>query len=107
MQFNKSAKVGRFGPTLVPDGSQAPSLVVRSDGRIGIRFIHIKTKTGQKNEDILKGFVARIENIPGFGFTDDDIKGKPRRPLDPLLDPTNLKCFQEAVMWLRDQLQRA
>jgi len=106
VQFNTSAKVGRFGPILVPNGSQAPSLVVRTDGRIGIRFIHIKTKTGQRNEEILKDFVARIKNIPGFAFDEDDIKGKPRRPLEPLLDPAHLKCLEEAVLWLRNQLQR-
>jgi len=107
VQFGRGSLLGRFGPVLFPDGSQAPTFVVRSDGRFTVRFMHIKARNGLRNETILKGFLTRLNQIPGLGFTEDDLKGKPRRRLDPLLDPLNLKVFKESIFWLRDQLERA
>jgi hypothetical protein len=106
VRFGDGAERGRFGPVLFPDSSQAPFFVVRSDGRFTIRFMHIKTKNGKRNETILRQFIAQLNQIPGLSYAADDISGKPNRPLEPLLNPSHLKLFQEAVLWLRDELER-
>jgi hypothetical protein len=106
LRFGHGAERGSFGPVLFPDWSQAPIFVVRSDGRFTIRFLHIKAKNGKRNETILKQFIAQLNQIPSLNFTEDDLQGKPNQPLEPLLNPSHLKLFQEAVLWLRDELQR-
>lgn len=106
VRFGHGAERGAFGPVLFPDSSQAPIFVVRSDGRFTIRFMHIKAKNGKRNETILRQFIARLNQIPGLSYTEDDVRGKPNRPLEPLLERSHLKLFQEAVLWLRDELQR-
>jgi hypothetical protein len=105
VEFGHGAQRGSFGPALL-NGSQARIFVVRSDGRFTIRFMHIKGKDGESNEALLKGFMTRLNRISGLNFTEDDLSGKPNRPLELLLDSSNLSLFQEAVLWLRNQLQQ-
>jgi hypothetical protein len=98
---------GAFGPVIVPEISEAALFVVRTDGRITMRFRNIKTRKGLRPESqILKEFIDRLGKIPSFDFTEKDLEGKPKRALDPLLTPSHLKLFQNAVLWLRDQLRR-
>jgi hypothetical protein len=106
VRFGHGAERGSFGPVLFPESSQAPFFLVRSDGRFTIRFMHIKAKNGKRNETILKQLIAQLNQIPGLTYAEDDVRGKPNRPLEPLLNPSHLKLFQEAVVWLRDELQR-
>ena len=106
VHFGHGAQRGSFGPLLFSGTSQAPLFVVRSDGRFTIRFMHIKAKNGERNGQTLRQFITRLNQIPGLNFTEDDLGGKPSRPLEPLLNPSHLKLFQDAVLWLRDELQQ-
>jgi len=103
IHFGQGAERGSFGPTLTHDGSEARMFVVRSDGRFTIRFMHLKTKSWIRDRAILNQFRERLNKIPSMNLTEKDLDGKPNKPLDLLLDPSNLNLFKDAVRWLKNE----
>ncbi|THJ21956.1 MAG: hypothetical protein CAF45_010860 [Nitrospira sp. CG24E] len=77
--------------------------MIRSDGRITIRFMYFKTKSWIEDRTVLNEFRERLNKIPGMDLNEKDLGGKPKRPLDLLLNPSNLNLFKSAVTWLREQ----
>ena len=107
IHFGQGAERGSFGPTLTHDGSEARVFVVRSDGRFTIRFMHLKTKSWIKDRAVLNEFRDRLNKIPGMTLTEKDLDGKPNKPLDLLLNPSNLNLFTDAIRWLKDKAASA
>ena len=103
IHFGQGTELGAFGPTLIHDGSEARVFVIRSDGRFTIRFMYLKTKSWIKDRTVLNEFRERLNKIPGMDLTEKDLGGKPKRPLDLLLNPSNLNLFKSAVTWLKEQ----
>lgn len=106
VRFGHGAQRGSFWPVPFPAASQTPLFKVRSDGRFVIPLHQINARNGERNEAILRQFIARLNQIPDLNFTEEDLRGRPKRKLELLLNPSHLKLFQEAVLWLRDELQR-
>jgi hypothetical protein len=106
VRFGNGEEVGAFGPSLAVG---SPSLfVVRSDGKLTIRFVYLKPKQWGWDRDVLITFAKKLNEIPlGAKFADEDLGGKPRRDLQLLINPSHLKQFQEAILWLRDQSNAA
>ncbi|MDH4078873.1 MAG: hypothetical protein OEU68_03565 [Nitrospira sp.] len=91
----------RFGPTFSLDGIGARAFIIKSHGQITFRFVEWKPMPWGKNRVIGKGFLERLNKIPGIDLSEEDLGRKPSRPLELLLDPTNFKFFKDAVSWLK------
>lgn len=106
VRFGHGAERGTFGPVPFPAVSQTQLFKVLSDGRFVIPLHQMTAKNGERNEAILRQFIARLNQIPDLHYTEGDLRGRPKRQLELLLNASHLKLFQEAVLWLRDELQR-
>ncbi|NGZ10856.1 MAG: hypothetical protein CV088_15960 [Nitrospira sp. LK70] len=90
----------RFGPTFRPDRSGPRMFLVKADGQIAFRFIEWKSMPWINDRAMLSGFLERLNKIPGFDLSEQDLSGKTGRRLDLLLSPANLNLFKNAVTWL-------
>lgn len=91
----------RFGPTFSLDGSGARAFLVKANGQITFRFIEWKPMPWGNDRVIGKGFLERLNKIPGFKLEEPDLEKKPSLPLALLLDPAHLDLFKKAVVWLK------
>lgn len=94
-------KSPRFGPTFRPDGSGPRMFLVKANGQIAFRFTDWKPMSWGNDRTIGKGFLERLDKIPGFDLAEPDLDKKRNVPLTLLLDPAHLDLFKKAASWLK------
>ena len=106
VRFSGTARA-RFGPTFGKDASDVRVFVIRVDGQFVFRFPDWRSKPWMKDRAILDGFRERLNKIPGLKLSEEDLDHKPIRPLNLLLNSTNLNMFKQAVSWLKQEIHLA
>lgn len=101
--WGKGAEQGSFGPSLYQEGSEAKMFEIQTDGHIMIRFMNLRTKSWNADRTLLNEYRERLNKIPGMELSEENLDGKPRRPLELLSNPSNLSLFKDAVCWLKDK----
>lgn len=91
----------RFGPTFDQDGVEARAFLIKANGQVTFRFIEWKPMPWINDRALLNEFLERLNKIPGFGLSAEDLDRKPSKQLKLLLDPINLDHFKNAVRWLK------
>jgi hypothetical protein len=91
----------RFGPTFHLDGTGPRVFVVKAMGHLTLRFVEWKSMQWSNDRSIGKGFLERLNKIPGVALAEPDLDKKPSLPLALLLDPAHLELFKKAVVWLK------
>jgi hypothetical protein len=78
--------------------------VITARGNFVFRFNEWKPMSWGSDRTIGKGFVDRLNKIPGFDQAEPDLDKKHVLPLTLLLDRANLDLFKKAVSWLKQEV---
>ena len=80
---------------------------VKANGQIAFRFTDWKPMAWSNDRVIGRGFLERLNKIPGFDLAEPDLDKKRILPLALLLDPAHLDLFKKAVIWLKQAVLSA
>lgn len=97
----------RFGPTFHLDGTGPRVFIVKAKGQLTLRFMEWKPMPWSNDRALGKGFLERLNKIPGVDLTESDLDKKPSLSLALLLDSAHLDLFKKAVCWLKQTVQAA
>lgn len=95
---------GSMTPTLEIRGGRARGgadcyyFAVRTNGRVEMEFGYLKNKPGFAEEDDLREFIARLNQIAGVSLPPDSFKF-PSFPIEVLADDGRRQQFKAAVEW--------
>lgn len=98
--FGQGDVRGTFTPILKIADTKYHLFVVRTDGVIVIRFINLQGKGRFKDRHVLDELRQRLNEIPGVGFSEDTLGGKPRFELKLLEVAEHLQAFKNAMLWV-------
>jgi len=69
-------------------------------GQVEIWFLYLAKKAPFESEDLREELRTRLNSIPGVEIPADRVSGKPKFPLEALVDKTALATFKKTVLWM-------
>jgi hypothetical protein len=97
--------VGRLDPRIHVDGSRVQVFSLRTNARVGVRFMLLRRKPPFDDRQERQELLRRFNEIPGLGWLPKVIDGKPNFPLELLADPVGLEKFKNAIEWMLHQFR--
>jgi hypothetical protein len=97
--------LARMTPTIWKDGVRYQLFVIRTAGRVGVRFLTFHNKKPFDDTLVLKELLEKFNKIPGVSFPTKALDGKPNFRLEILGDPVAMTGFKGVVQWMIEQIQ--
>jgi len=98
--FGEGGIIGSFSPTVKVKNEKFHPFVVRTDGKITIRFSELKRKGLFQHLENRLGLMERLKLIPGVDFSKERVEGKPKFSLLLLEGEEHLQQFKDTILWL-------
>lgn len=92
--------VGRFTPTIHVHGSEVQLFGLRTNARLGIRFMYLRRKPPFDDRELRQELLRRMNEIPRLDWPPKAIDGKPNFSLELLTDPVGLQKCKSAIEWM-------
>ncbi len=98
--WGKGKVDGSFIPVLDHNGHPYSPLAIYTNGKLYIRFSWINTRPPFNDPELLRGFLAHVNAIPGVHFPADAVSKAPSIELSLLAaDPAALESLKNALDW--------
>jgi hypothetical protein len=92
--------LARMTPTVWRESVRYQLFVIRTAGRVGIRFRTFHSKKPFDNRESLEQLRLKFNEIPGVSFPTRALEGKPNFKLDLLSNPVAMEKFKNVIQWM-------
>lgn len=100
--YGEGEKSGSYTPTVKVDQDKVHLFVVRTDGKIRVRFSELKRKSPFQDVEIRLALLERLNKISGLTLPKESIEGNPHFSLLLLEDESSFQLFKASVLWMID-----